>query len=129
MIRFIYSDEGKPINDFHAQKYITDLIARNTDEIRVVHVCNEPVLTAMVLAIVKKEIDPTQVEFFYFDKPMKFCPYVGLEDPDGVHEIGTNLSMTNEILNLGLKNIRAKHLLEKEAKENGKGYAPDKEHS
>ena len=119
MIRLIYSDKGKPINDFHAQRYIAELIARNSEEIRVIHVCNEPVLTAMVLAIMKKEIDESQVELFYFDKPMSFCPYAGLEEPAGVHEIGTNLPMTNEILSLGMDNIRNKHKAEKEAQING----------
>ena len=119
MIRLIYSDKGKPINDFHAQRYIAELIARNSEEMRVIHVCNEPVLTAMVLAIMKKEIDESQVELFYFDKPMSFCPYAGLEEPAGVHEIGTNLPMTNEILSLGMDNIRNKHKAEKEAQTNG----------
>ena len=119
MIKLIYSDQGIPINDFQAKKFIADLIAKNSQEVRVVQVCNEVVIDAMVLALMKGEIDSSQVELWYFDKPMRFCPYIGLEEPEGVQDVGVHLPMTNEILRLGMENIRNKHKAEKEAQTNG----------
>ena len=119
MIKFIYSDEGTPINDFKAKDYVKNLINQNTTETITFHVCNEVVLDAMVLALMKGDIDKSQVELWYFDKPMRFCPYIGLEEPEGVKDVGVHLPMTNEILRLGMDNIRNKHKAEKEAQTNG----------
>ena len=119
MIKFIYSDEGTPINDFKAKDYVKNLINQNTTETITVHVCNEVVLDAMVLALMKGDIDNSQVELWYFDKPMRFCPYIGLEEPEGVSDVGVHLPMTNEILRLGMDNIRNKHKAAKEAQTNG----------
>lgn len=115
MIKFIYSDEGTPINDFKAKDYVKNLINQNTAETITVYVCNEVVLDAMVLALMKGDIDKSQVELWYFDKPMRFCPYIGVEEPEGVNDVGVHLPMTNEILRLGMDNIRNKHKAEKEA--------------
>lgn len=110
MIKLIYSDNGTPISDFQAQHFIDSAIASNNiDTTTVLHVANEPVLTAMVLALMNNKISEDQVQLFYFDTEIKFNPFYGLEEVKGFENIGTNLPMTEQILKIGFENIKKRN--------------------
>lgn len=120
MIKFIYSDQGEPVNDFKAGAFVDALIEKNIPETTLeINVSNEVVLTAMVLALMERKIAPEQVQLFYFHTPMTFNYFYGLDAIKGVEDIGTQLPMTDKILKLGMINIRAKHLADKEIVNNG----------
>ena len=114
MIKFIYSDTGEPINDFKAEAFVQELIERNeVHDIVEVNVSTEVALTAMVLAIMERKIQPEQVQLFYFDHPMVFNYFIGLDVVDGVSEIGVNNIMVDKILKLGYEKMKARRAANK----------------
>ena len=119
MIKLIYSDTGEPVNDFKAEAFVQELIERNTTNDTVeVNVSTEVTLTAMVLALMERKIEPEQVQLFYFDTPMVFNYFIGLDVVDGVSEIGVHNIMVDKILKLGYENMKARRAAKKE---NGNG--------
>ena len=115
MIKLIYSDTGEPVNDFKAEAFVQELIEQNNinDTIEI-NVSTEVALTAMILALMERKIEPEQVQLFYYNTPLTFNPFLGLDVVDGVSEIGVHKIMVDKILKLGYENMKARRAAKKE---------------
>ena len=115
MIKFVYSDTGEPVNDFQAETFVQNLIEKNnTNDTMEINVSTEVALTAMVLALMERKIEPEQVQLFYYNTPLTFNYFLGLDVVDGVAEIGVQNVMVDKILKLGYENMKARRAARKE---------------
>lgn len=121
MLKVVFCRDGQAISDFAACDFADATIRQylcNRKDMKV-RVANQLTQDAFVLRVLEEKLSQDEIEFYLEDIKLEFDREFGLIAPDGVNsdDICLFAKMTEAILKIGYKNMKARQLTEKEGKD------------